>query len=107
MDLILRNVRLADQPSAGPVDIGVADGQIAAIEHGLTGAAEAYDPGGRLGCAGLIETHIHLDKSRIIERCAPQERRTLSPVKGVVALTDRWSWWIVVQPRVRPPRRAR
>ncbi len=35
---------------------------------------------------GSIETHIHLDKSRIIDRCAPQERRTLSPVKGVTPL---------------------
>src|SRR5262249_42786804 len=29
---------------------------------------------------------IHLDKSRIIDRCAPQERRSLSPVKGVTPL---------------------
>jgi cytosine deaminase len=86
MDLILRNVRLADQPSAGPVDIGVADGQIAAIEHGLTGAAEAYDPGGRLGCAGLIETHIHLDKSRIIDRCPPEAGREISPMRQVPAM---------------------
>src|SRR5205823_6154834 len=48
--------------------------------------AEVYDAKGCLACPGLIETHIHLDKSRIIDRCAPQERKTLSPVKGVSPL---------------------
>jgi len=41
--------------------------------HGLAAPAEAqcetYDAGGRLVCAGLIESHIHLDKSRIADRC--------------------------------------
>jgi cytosine deaminase len=86
MDLIVRNVRLADRPSAEPVDIGVADGKIVAIKRGLTGAAEAYDAGGRLGCAGLIETHIHLDKSRIIDRCPPEAQRDISPMRQVAAM---------------------
>lgn len=86
MDLIIRNVRPADRPSAEPVDIGVADDKIVAIERGLTGAAEAYDAGGRLGCAGLIETHIHLDKSRIIDRCPPEAGRDISPMRQVAAL---------------------
>ena len=86
MDLIVRNVRLADRPSAEPVDIGVADGKIVAIKRGLTGAAEAYDAGGRLGCAGLIETHIHLDKSRIIDRCPPEAGRDISPMRQVAAM---------------------
>jgi cytosine deaminase len=34
----------------------------------------------------LIETHIHLDKSRIIDRCAPAERHALSPVKAIAPL---------------------
>ena len=86
MDLIVRNVRLADRPSAEPVDIGVVDGKIVAIKRGLTGAAEAYDAGGRLGCAGLIETHIHLDKSRIIDRCPPEAKRDISPMRQVAAM---------------------
>src|SRR5262249_1489417 len=48
--------------------------------------AEIYDAQGRLACPGLIETHIHIDKSRIIDRCAPQPRKELSPVKGVTPL---------------------
>ncbi len=68
MDLIVRNARLADRPGAEPVDIGVEGGRIAAVGHGLGEAGESYDAGGRLACAGLIETHIHLDKSRLIDR---------------------------------------
>ena len=84
MDLIIRNARLADAaPEQPPVDIGIDKGRIVAIERSISAAAKTYDAGGKLACAGLVETHIHIDKSRIIERCAPQPRRTLSPVTGV------------------------
>src|SRR5437762_8839217 len=83
MDLLIRNARLADRASDPPVDIGVGNGRIVAIARGLVADAQVYDAEERLACPGLIETHIHLDKSRIIDRCAPQERRTLSPVFGV------------------------
>ena len=83
MDLIIRNARLAGDSSGEPRDIGIAGGRIAAIERNLAADGAVYDAGGRLACPGLIETHIHLDKSRIIDRCAPQERATLSPVFGV------------------------
>src|SRR3954451_210631 len=86
MDLILRNVRLADRRAREPVDIGVAAGNIVAIEKGLAAEAEAYDAGGRLACGGLIETHIHLDKSRIIDRTPPETGRRISPMKQVAAL---------------------
>jgi cytosine/creatinine deaminase len=68
MDLIIRNVHRVAAPDEGPVDIAVADEKIAAIGPNLTAECESYDAGGRLACAGLIETHIHLDKSRIIDR---------------------------------------
>src|SRR5262245_56276672 len=86
VDLVIRNARLFDRPSDGPMDIGVKQGRIVAIERGISADAEVYDAGGYLACPGLIETHIHLDKSRIIDRCAPQERSQLSPVKGVTPL---------------------
>jgi cytosine deaminase len=86
IDLVIRNARLADRPAAGPLDICVANGRIVAIERGATAEAATYDAEGRLVCAGLIETHIHLDKSRIIDRCAPQARRDLNPIKGVTPL---------------------
>ena len=86
MDLILRNVRLAHRPEAGVVDIGVAGGKIVAIKKGLAAEAEIYDAGGRVACGGLIETHIHLDKSRIIDRAPPETGRKISPMKQVAAL---------------------
>jgi cytosine/creatinine deaminase len=86
MDLILRNVRLAHRPEADPVDIGVAGAKIVAIEKGLAAEAETYNAGGRLACGGLIETHIHLDKSRIIDRAPPETGRKISPMKQVAAL---------------------
>ena len=83
MDLIIRNAR----PGGGaPVDIGIENGRIAAIAPRLAAEGPSFDAKGRLACPGLIETHIHLDKSRIIERCAPQERRTLSPILSVAPL---------------------
>jgi cytosine deaminase len=86
VDFIICNARLSDRPADGPLDIGIERGRIVAIARGLSADAQVYDAGGHLVCPGLIETHIHLDKSRIIERCAPQERKELSPVKGVTPL---------------------
>jgi cytosine deaminase len=86
MDLIIRNVRLSDRPPGEPLDIGIESGRIVAIEHGLTADADVYDGQGRLVCPGLIESHIHLDKSRIIDRCSPQQRASYNPVKGVAHL---------------------
>jgi cytosine/creatinine deaminase len=86
MDLIVRNARLSDRTTDELLDIGVSKGRIVAIERVLSAEAQIYDAEGRLACPGLIETHIHIDKSRIIDRCAPQERSQLSPVKGVTPL---------------------
>ena len=86
MDLIIRNARLFDRLSDGPLDIGIERGRIAAVGRSISAETEVYDAKGHLACPGLIETHIHLDKSRIIDRCAPQERSQLSPVKGVAPL---------------------
>ena len=92
MDLIIRNARLADRSREHPpVDIGIENGRIVAIEAGLSAHAEVYDAKGCLACPGLIETHIHLDKSRIIDRCAPQDRRTLSPIVSVAPLKENMS----------------
>lgn len=86
MDLIVRNARLAGAPEASPVDIGVIDGRIAAIETGLQATGPAFDAGGCLVCGGLVETHIHLDKSNIIDRCAPEEGRQANSMQRVAAV---------------------
>src|SRR5438874_1285065 len=86
MDLIIRNVRLADRTFDEPMDIGIRNGRIVAIERRLAADAQIYDGHGCLACAGLIESHIHIDKSRIIDRCPPQEGREANPVKRVAPL---------------------
>ena len=86
MDLIVRNARLSDRQDGEPFDIGIDKGRIVAIEKNLAADGKVYDARGNLACPGLIETHIHLDKSRIIDRCAPQERSKLSPVFGVTPI---------------------
>jgi cytosine/creatinine deaminase len=86
MDLIVKNVRPVAATDGAPMDIAVAAGRIAAIGPDLAGDCEIYDAGGRLACAGLIETHIHLDKSRIIDRCPLPEGRRVNPVTTVAPL---------------------
>ena len=68
-DLILRGARL-DGHAGGPVDIGIHDGRIAAIGPDLAnGDGAIEDIAGHTVLPGLVETHIHLDKSCIIDRC--------------------------------------
>jgi cytosine deaminase len=86
-DLILRNARIGGREET-TVDIGVKDGRIAAVEAGLAGAGPAEDAGGRLVLPGLVETHIHLDKSCILDRCATH-RGTLDEAIGAVAKAKR------------------
>ena len=87
MDLILRNARIADDPARPPLDIGVDRGRIVALAPALdAAAAETFDAAGRLVCAGLVETHIHLDKSCIIDRFAPEPGRDAQVVPRVAAV---------------------
>ena len=83
MDLIVRNARLS---SGELTDIGVIGGRIAAIQPGLAADAPVYDAESCLACAGLVETHIHLDKSRIIGRCAPEPGRAPKSMERVAAV---------------------
>src|SRR5579871_6463684 len=52
------------------MDIAVEAGRIAEIDPTIAGEGPSHDAGGRFVCAGLVETHIHLDKAGIIGRCA-------------------------------------
>ena len=68
MDLILRNAVLSGGNGRN-VDIGIEDGRIKAIEVDLAAEGETLNLGGRLLSPGFIETHIHLDKACIMDRC--------------------------------------
>ena len=88
MDLILRNALIAGEESEPPVDIGIEGGRIAAIEGGLAAEGEEIDVGGRLVSPGFIETHIHLDKSCLLDRCK-SVKGTLEEAIGEVAKAKR------------------
>jgi cytosine/creatinine deaminase len=86
MDLVIRNARLAASPEDAPTDIGIEGGKIVAIEKNIATDAPHYDAHGHLTCAGLVETHIHLDKTRIIDRCPPEDGRNANAVPRVAAV---------------------
>lgn len=71
MDLVFRNARLADAPER-MLDVGVDGGRIAAIGGVLPDGARTLDLEGRLLLPGLVETHLHLDKSCILHRCSSE-----------------------------------
>ncbi len=73
MELILRNARVVETNGGNPVDIGIDDGKIACIEANLSAEGREIDLGGRLVAPGFIETHIHLDKSCILDRCESEK----------------------------------
>jgi cytosine deaminase len=84
-DIILRNGRIAGREYEA-VDIGVRDGRIAAIGPKLEADGMrdiALD--GRLVIAGFVETHIHLDKSCISDRCACQTGTLKEAIETVAA----------------------
>ena len=73
MDTILRNARIRDGNDKPVWDIGIDQGQIAAIEPNLAAEGKEIDVGGRLVTPGFIESHIHLDKSCILDRCKSEQ----------------------------------
>jgi cytosine deaminase len=83
MDLILRKARVVGNESV-TADVGIDKGRIAVIEPALQAEGESLDLGGRLVTPGFVDTHIHLDKSRIQGRCKA-ERGDLEEAIGEVA----------------------
>ena len=50
-----------------------------------------FDAAGSLVCGGFVETHIHLDKSNIIDRCAPESGRQANSMQRVAAVKHTFS----------------
>ena len=88
MDTILRNARVEDGTDAPWVDIGIQKGRIAAIEAGLNAEGAIVDLNGALVTPGFVETHIHLDKSCLLDRLSSQ-RGGLEQAIGEVAQLKR------------------
>jgi cytosine deaminase len=87
MDLVLRRARIAGRDPA-PMDIAIAGGCVVAIGPHLAVDAPEEDLDGRLVIPGLVETHIHLDKSCILDRCCA-EQGTLDEAISQVAAAKR------------------
>ena len=101
MDLILRNARLTSRPGQTLCDIGIEGGRIAAIEPTLHAEGREIDVQGRLVNAGFVETHIHLDKSCLLDRCTSEKGDLDEAIEQVAAVKKQFT------ARRRPrPRRA-
>src|SRR5215472_9224179 len=82
MDLILRHARIAPDTDR-LIDIGIAGGKIVALAPQLGAQAEELDVGGRLVSPGFVETHLHLDKSCILDRCRAEEGDLAEAIREV------------------------
>ena len=80
MDLIVRDVRLANGFPSEPADIGVAGGKIVAIERGLAATARTYDAAGASPAPVWSKRTSILDKSRIIDLCPPERAAARPPL---------------------------
>jgi cytosine deaminase len=87
-DTILRNGRIAGREHEA-VDIAVRDGRIAAIsarsDQPAQGTASEISLDGRLVIPGFVETHIHLDKSCISDRCTCHTGTLQEAIESVAA----------------------
>lgn len=87
-DLILRQGRIAANGS-GLVDIGMSNGRIAGIGSALETAqwngVRELSLHGRLLVPGFVESHIHLDKSCIGDRCACRTGTLREAIEAVAA----------------------
>lgn len=72
LDLLVKNARLDDQEAG--VDIGIVADKIQLLKAGITVPARVVlDAEYQFICAGFYETHIHLDKACILDRCSVEK----------------------------------
>jgi cytosine/creatinine deaminase len=84
LDFVVRNARLHDAPQT--VDIAVRNGAIVDIATPITGeAAASFDANGRLLTRGFVESHIHLDKACLLDRCTNRSGTLEGAVMAVSA----------------------
>ena len=82
-DLVLRRARVDGHE--GDVDVVVQDGTIGAIgrDAGARAAGDVLDVGGRYVSPGFVETHVHLDKSCILDRVQNREGTLAEAIREV------------------------
>jgi len=82
VDLVLANAALRDGDGVTVTDIGIEAGRVARIATGLDGR-ERVDLAGRFAVPGFVETHIHLDKACILDRCRAEEGTLAEAIREV------------------------
>jgi cytosine deaminase len=90
LDFILRNACIAGhEPQI--VDIAIAGGHIVEVASGIAADAPQEDIRGRLVVPGFVETHIHLDKSCILDRCELRQGSLGEAIAEVAAAKRKFS----------------
>jgi cytosine deaminase len=85
MDLIVRDARILRDGELVNVDIAVQGKTIAAVAPALAADGPELLAEGCLVVPGLIETHIHLDKTCILDRCRIEEGTVAEAVRETAA----------------------
>jgi cytosine deaminase len=85
MDLIVRDACVWQEGALRNLDIGIQGTTIAAIGHALKADAPELKAAGCLVIPGMIETHIHLDKTCILDRCRIEEGTVAEAVRETAA----------------------
>jgi cytosine deaminase len=85
MDLIVRDARILRDGELVNVDIAVQGKTIAAVAPALAADGPELKAEGCLVVPGLIETHIHLDKTCILDRCRIEEGTVAEAVRETAA----------------------
>jgi cytosine/creatinine deaminase len=82
-EVTLRNARIDGRDDR--VDIAIAGATIAAITpaHDAPPAQQSIDVAGRYVSPGFVETHVHLDKSCILERVSAREGTLAEAIREV------------------------
>ncbi|MGA7326931.1 MAG: amidohydrolase family protein [Rhodomicrobium sp.] len=73
MDLIIRDAIIAQGIELHSVDIGIAGTKIVAVARALQVEGPELNAADCLVVPGMVETHIHLDKTCILDRCRTEE----------------------------------
>lgn len=85
LDLLIKNATIEQDGTLRTADIGIAQGRIAAIEPVIDASPETIDAWHGLLVPGLVETHIHLDKTCILDRCRTEEGTVAEAVRETSA----------------------
>jgi cytosine deaminase len=91
MDLIIRDARIQREGELVAADIAVQGQTIAAIAPALEADGPELKAAGCLVISGMIETHIHLDKTCILDRCRIEEGTVAEAVRETAAAKRRFT----------------